>query len=442
MPSLDVSLCVHIVRNDGWFRVLDAGIESQHLFDDGQAMFECVRDHFAQYGKVPDADTVEQDTGLAVPMFSTVTEPLDYYIDRVKDRALDKLATEKVKAAVAALERTDSEGAVEAAKELLTEVSRQNLAGEMIDDWVRGTDERWDDYQRVKSHPGGVTGIPTPWDGVNDITQGLNPGDLWILVARMGSGKTWHLLKMAQTAWLAEANPLFISMEMPRQKIKLRLDALWAKTPYSDLRRGNLGMHIEPVYQQALDGLKDKTPFHLVTRKRIKTPRDVAILVEQLRPGAVFIDGLYKMRPSRGSFRQQWERMSELVDEVQELSQEKEIPFICTTQFNREQTKKGKGGKGGGKGRQDSAGLEDMALSDAIAMNADVVLALLSPDSLRANNEILLKFLKNREDEVKHFTSKFDLSAMEFEQTGEWGDDDDFDDGPPPDPNASASVTY
>jgi replicative DNA helicase len=438
-----VSLCVHIVRDpQTWFRVLDAGVEAQHLFDDGQAMFECVRDHFAQYGKVPDVDTVEQETGITVPSLAAVPEPLAYYIDRVKDRALDRLATEKVKAAVTALEQTDSNAAVEAAKELLTEVSRQNLAGEMIDDWVRNTDERWAEYQRVKAHPGGVTGIPTPWDGVNDITQGLNPGDLWILVARMGSGKTWHLLKMAQTAWLAEANPLLVSMEMPRQKIKLRLDALWARTPYSDLRRGNLGMHIEPTYQQALDGLKDKTPLHLVTRKRVKTPRDVAILIEQLRPQVVFIDGLYKMRPSgRGGFRQQWERMSELVDEVQELSQEKEIPFVCTTQFNREQTKKG--GKGKGKPKaQDQAGLEDMAFTDAIAMNADVVMALLSPDSLRANNEILLKFLKNREDEVKHFTSKFDLSTMEFEQTGEWGADDDFDDGPPPDPNASASVSY
>ncbi len=234
---------------------------------------------------------------------------------------------------------------------------------------------------------------------------------------------------MAVTAWLAEANPLIVSMEMPRQKIKLRLDALWAKTAYADLRRGNLGMHIETVYKDALDALKPAAALPIVTRKRVKTPRDIAILIEQLRPGVVLIDGLYKLRPSgRGGYRQQWERMSDLMDEVQELGQEKEIPILGTTQFNREQAKKSGKGKGKAK-RQDQAGLEDVAFTDAIAMNADVMLALLLPDELRANSEILLKMLKNREDEVKHFTSKFDLTTMDFDQTGEWGRDDDFDDG-------------
>ncbi len=409
--------------------MLDAGIEVDHLYDDGQAIFEYVRDHFAQYGKVPDAATIDQDIGIKVPLLGSVPEPLDYYIDQVKARALDRLTTTKIKEAVTALEKTDTKAALEAAKELLSEISKKNLAGELIDDWTRGTDERWAEYQRVKAHPGGVTGIPTPWDGVNEITQGMNPGDLWIMVARMGTGKTWHLLKMAVTAWLAEANPLIVSMEMPRQKIKLRLDALWAKTAYADLRRGNLGMHIETVYKDALDALKPAAALPIVTRKRVKTPRDIAILIEQLRPGVVLIDGLYKLRPSgRGGYRQQWERMSDLMDEVQELGQEKEIPILGTTQFNREQAKKSGKGKGKAK-RQDQAGLEDVAFTDAIAMNADVMLALLLPDELRANSEILLKMLKNREDEVKHFTSKFDLTTMDFDQTGEWGRDDDFDDG-------------
>jgi len=428
MPSLDLSLAAHIIRAGGISAVLDAGIVPDHLMDEGRSIVDYAQSHFSKYGKVPDAATIAQDLQFAVPDMSEVPEPISYYIDRIKERTLDRLAVDKVKKMLEAADKVDTKAIIDTAKEFITEISKQNLSGEVIDDWTKHTKERWQEYEDAKAHAGGLIGIPTPWNGINDLTQGILPGDFWILVARPGTGKTWHLVKMAIHSWLYEANPLFISLEMTRPRIKRRMDAAYARVDYKAFKRGQLGMHIEDTYKQALDSLKGKPPLHIVTRKRVKAVNDVAILIEQLKPGVVFIDGLYKLRPS-GGLRQKshWERIMDLVDELQELGQEKECPILGTTQFSREQTKKG--------GR--SAGLEHIGFADAIGMNSDVILALLSDDKLKMQKTLQLKMLKNREDDTKSWITKFDLAAMDFSEQGEYDEAEENSGG-----GGDASVSY
>jgi replicative DNA helicase len=417
-----MSLCVHILRNGGLPPVLEAGTDPEHLFDDGKKVFEYIRVHYGKYGKIPDVATVETDTKVDVPDLADIPEPVDYYIDRIKQRALDKLTAEQTKKQLEALDNNDANKAVEEAQELLSKISKQNLAGEIIDDWIEGVDERIAEYEELKKSPQGVTGVPTPWPGINDLTQGMNPGDFWIIVGRPGTGKTWHLTKMSIHAWVSNFKPLIISMEMTRERMKRRMDAVYARVAYYDFKRGKLGMHIEDQYKEAMKSLRGQHPLNIVSRKRVKTTADVSILIEQVQPDVVFIDGMYKLRPGGGTRnRAHWEQMMETVDEIQEIAQEKEVPILGTTQFSRSQVKKGKS--------QAKAGLEDVAFADAIAMNADVILALLATTELKANDELILQLLKNREDDTKAFTSKFDLNAMDFDETGTWDDgtDDDGD---------------
>ncbi|HUU59228.1 MAG TPA: DnaB-like helicase C-terminal domain-containing protein, partial [Phycisphaerae bacterium] len=227
---------------------------------------------------------------------------------------------------------------------------------------------------------------------------------------------TWHLAKMAVEAWLAGKRVLFVTLEMTPKRIGRRLDAVWTRAPFGSLKRGTLGMHMEQPYRDAMKQLAGSPPLHVVGRRRAKTVADVGMLIGEYRPDVVLIDGIYKLRPSGAGSknRPNWEKVMDLVDEVQELSQDKTVPIVGTTQFNRQAAKTGKNvGK---------AGIEDMAFADAIAMNADVVLALLSTPQLRATSEIILRLLKNRDDEVKAWTSKFDLENMDFDETGVWDD--------------------
>lgn len=420
MPSLDMSLAVCVVRSGQLPAALDAGITSDHLFDEGRIVFGYAKGFFTKFGKIPDAATVEQDTKIKVPDLSEVTEPVAYYIDRIKARALDRLAVDQVKKMVAAADKVDTKSVVAGATELITEISKRNLAGEPIADWTN-VGNRWNEYQTVKNTPAGLTGIPTHWPSVNDITQGINKGDFWIIVARPGCGKTWSLVKLTLEVWLQEYHPLFISLEMPRPKIERRLDACYARVNYHDFKRGRLGDLVPGLgdfqYKAALDSLKGKSPLSIVTRKRVKTVSDVAVLIEQLKPDVVMIDGLYKLRPSgKNAYKSNWEKIMDLADEIQELCQEKECPIVGTTQFARTQV------KSGGKGSAVKAGIEHLAFADAIGMNADVILALFSTEELKANGEHIIRLLKNREDDIGAWTAKFDLTSMDFTETGKYED--------------------
>lgn len=429
MPSIDMALCAHLLRGaDGLKPVLDIGFKPEHFFDEGKKVFKYVFDHFAQYGKVPDVATTEQDTKIQIPPMSDIPEPISYYIDRIRARALDYLAKEQVKKMVTGMDKLDTPGVVDAAKELLTEISKQNLQGEPIYDWTINTGDRWNEYQKVKALPGGLTGIPTPWPLLNEITQGINKGEFWVIAGRPGTGKSWQVFLMALYCWMMEKKPLLISMEMPPKKVARRIDAMYAKVPYKDLKRGKLTSEIvipdsqEKQYKDALDGLAGRAPLQIITRKRVKVVHDVAILIEQLKPDVVFIDGLYKLKPTTVTKNAtNWEKIMALADEVQELALDKDIPIVSTTQFARTQVKKG----------QDSmkGGLEHLAFADAIGMNADVILAYFTSDQFKANKEILARLLKNREDETGAWRRKFDLDTMDFSEIAVYEDSEDDDGG-------------
>jgi replicative DNA helicase len=231
------------------------------------------------------------------------------------------------------------------------------------------------------------------------------------------TGKTWTEVVIAKHLWLAGYSPLFVSLEMPPAKMYRRLDAAYAKMDYRNLRKGQLGMVAEPVYKAALDSLKGKHPLHVVTRVRVKTVQDIAILIEELKPKATIIDGMYKLRvPGVRGQAALWERMMEIIDQLQELAQSKEHPILASTQFSR-QVRKG----------QTKAELGMLAFADAIGMNADVIVGLLPSNQMRSDRETLMRILKNREDDLAAFRSKFNTLTQEYDEIGPWYDVDDED---------------
>lgn len=310
-------------------------------------------------------------------------EPWTYYVDRLHERALDNLAAGKTKAMVQAMGRVDAKAAVQAAADLIAEVHRRNPAGEPLHDWTKPTQSRWDDYLTARSAAGGVTGIPTPWKTVNDMTQGLRRGDFRVFAGRPSAGKTWHLLHFAVHARKYDFRPLIVSMEMTAPRIKRRVDALYFKVPFQDPKRGTLPMPLDTDHQAGLKALPNRPPLHIATRKRVKTVGDIAVLIEHTEPQVVFIDGMYKLRPRRAVSPKggQWERITEVADEIQEAAQDTGVPFVVTTQFGREQAK--------GKKTSKTAGLEHLAFSDAVGRNADVVVAPLPDKKPRPQKEII-----------------------------------------------------
>jgi replicative DNA helicase len=86
---------------------------------------------------------------------------------------------------------------------------------------------------------GGLSGIPTPWDAVNDWTNGLEPGSLTLLGARPSMGKSVLALQLALHAASLGYRTAFFSVEMSDKQCMARAVACQGDIPFSWVRNPN-----------------------------------------------------------------------------------------------------------------------------------------------------------------------------------------------------------
>lgn len=249
------------------------------------------------------------------------------------------------------------------------------------------------------------------------ISQGLVVHNSWVLVAL-----TDHLFKAGKSV-------LLVTMEMPVSKISKRLDAMYAKIPYGDFKRGKLDAEMEAVYVGALGdiGKNSPVPLWVCGKGRVRTPQDLEVLIEEKKPDIVIVDGIYLMRTSgKVSGGSKWERVSVIVDELQDIAVRKMCPIIATSQFNR-----------GVKKDKTLAGAEDIGFAYEIAQAADCLVGMFQTEDMRASKQMLIRVIEHREGEPVNLLVRWDFTTMDFTEISKVNMDDLADAG-----SGDDSITY
>ena len=193
----------------------------------------------------------------------------------------------------------------------------------------------------------GLTGIPTGLTQLDGLTGGWQPGDLIILAARPGIGKTAALLHFARTAALDHGQHTAIfSLEMPTLQLMQRLVA--SEVPgysNSDLRRGNLPGGLDQVAHIRAQAQRLATHGHLLHLD--DTP---GLSIQQLRAkcaclhsqhplGLVLVDYIQLMRGDTKGNREQ--EVGSISRSLKELAKELNAPVIALSQLSRDVEKRG-----------------------------------------------------------------------------------------------------
>ncbi len=89
---------------------------------------------------------------------------------------------------------------------------------------------------KVKSSREGVTGIPSGFAKFDEMTSGMQNGDLLILAARPSMGKTALALNFALNAWHSGSSIGIFSLEMSSEQLVLRMLSAEAQIPYQKIR--------------------------------------------------------------------------------------------------------------------------------------------------------------------------------------------------------------
>lgn len=182
-----------------------------------------------------------------------------------------------------------------------------------------------------------ITGVPTGFARLDDLTSGLQKSELIIVAGRPSMGKTAFALNLARHAAVEMGLPVAVfSLEMSKEQLALRMLAADAKVDSQRLRRGLVGETDWPKLTTAAGRLSeapifiDDTPAITVLEMKAKARR----LKAENGLEMVVLDYLQLMRASgRRDSREQ--EISEISRSLKALAKELNVPVIALSQLNR-----------------------------------------------------------------------------------------------------------
>ena len=233
-----------------------------------------------------------------------------------------------------------------------------------------------DILQRAAENKGGLTGIPTGYSGMDEMTSGWQASDLVIIAGRPAMGKTSFALSIAKNVAVDYGVPVgFFSLEMNNVQLVNRLISNVCEISGHKILNGQL----DPSDWEKLDKrigrltaapiYVDDTPGLSVFELRTKARR----LVREKGVKLIMIDYLQLMNANGMKFGSRQEEVSTISRSLKGLAKELDIPVLALSQLSRNvENREGLDGK--------RPQLSDLRESGAIEQDADMVLFVHRPE--------------------------------------------------------------
>jgi replicative DNA helicase len=218
-----------------------------------------------------------------------------------------------------------------------------------------------------------ITGVPTGFADLDEMTRGLQAGDLIIIAARPSMGKTSLVLNIAQHVALQPEHSVgFFSLEMSKESLFLRLLTSEAQIDSHRLMSGAIGQKDYGRISHALETLSamrlfiDDTANVSVLEMRAKSRR----LQSEHGLSLIVIDYIQLMS-GRGRFENRTLELAAVSRSLKGLAKELSVPIVVLSQLSRAP-----------ESRSDHRPqLSDLRESGALEQDADVVIMIYREDA-------------------------------------------------------------
>ena len=235
-----------------------------------------------------------------------------------------------------------------------------------------------DEIDAIASRGGQSSGVPTGFIGLDELTNGLHAGQMVIIAARPGIGKSTLALDWARSAAVKHRMPTVIfSLEMSRSEITMRLLSAEAEIKLASMRNGRMG---DAEWQKIVRRMSeisdaplfiDDSPNMTMMEIRAKARR----LKQRHGLRLAVVDYMQLMTSNKRTESRQQE-VSEISRQMKLLAKELEIPVVAISQLNR-----------GPEQRTDKRPmLADLRESGSLEQDADMVILVHRPDAWEADD--------------------------------------------------------
>ena len=182
-----------------------------------------------------------------------------------------------------------------------------------------------------------VTGVPTGYTDLDDMTSGFQRADLVVIAGRPSMGKTSLAMNIAENASVGHKIPVAVfSMEMPGEQLAMRMMSSLGRINAHRIRTGKLDDEDWPRLTSAVSILSE-TPIYVDDSPGL-TPMDLRARARRLHKenelGMIIIDYLQLMQTGESTENRATE-ISNITRSLKGLAKELNIPIVVLSQLNR-----------------------------------------------------------------------------------------------------------
>jgi len=352
--------------------------------DSNKWLVKAIREYYFEYKKQPTLevikykiDEIENDvlkSGVIEKLRDVWKNIESTDLEFVEKETLDFCKNQALKNAI--LESVDllENKNYDGIKSIIDDAMKAGTTRDLGHDYVPSLETRLEESSRIT--------VPTPWDVINDITDGgLGPGELGVVVAPAGIGKSWTLQALGSEVIRKGKTVVHYSLELNENYVGLRYDSI-----FSGVTTANIKYHKEEVEKQI-----SKLPGKLLIKYFPTKAASVQTLGSHLKQieisgvkvDMVIVDYADILMPT-GFFKEKRHAIGNIYEDLRGLAGELEIPIWTASQANRSALE------------EDVIGADKVAEDYSKVMTADFVMSMSRKVEDKIANTGRFHVIKNR----------------------------------------------
>jgi len=303
--------------------------------DSNKWLVKSIRDYFYEYKKQPTLEVVKykiDEIDNDVLKSGVVDKLRDVWknieatdLEFVQSETLDFCKNQTLKSAI--LESVDmlENKNYDGIKSLIDNAMKAGSERDLGHDYIPSLEVRLSESARIT--------VKTPWDVINDITDGgLGAGELGVVVAPAGIGKSWTLQALGSEVVRQGKTVVHYTLELNENYVGLRYDSI-----FSGVTTGNIKYHKEDV-EKKLQSLPGKLLIKYFPTKAASV-NTIGSHLKQIELSGVDIDMVIVdyadiLMPT-GNFKEKRHAIGTIYEDLRGLAGELEIPIWTASQANR-----------------------------------------------------------------------------------------------------------
>ena len=422
IQTIERTALTQLVVNEQYARKVIPFLKSEYFSDKTErTIFEEISRFVDKYNKIPTQtsleievqsrkDLNETEYSKVVAVIKTLNPKevdFDWLVNTTEQFCKDRAVYNAIVEGIQIIDGKDKKRDADAIPSILSDALAVGFDNRVGHDYLVDTIERFEYYHKIEEK------IPFDLEFFNKITKGgLPPKTLNIALAGTGVGKSLFMCHVAANCLSQCKNVLYITLEMAEERIAERIDANLMNISIDDL-------HDLPkkMFEDKIKKIIKKTSGKLIVKEYPTASAHTAHfrgLIKELaikktfKPDIIFVDYLnicastrFKGATSVNSYMY----IKAIAEELRGLAVETNVPIMSATQTTRSGF------------TSSDIGLEDTSESFGLPATADFMFALISNEELDELNQIAVKQLKNRYNDLtvnKRFVLGIDRAKMKL----------------------------